>query len=391
MQFSENQFQEILTDALANFGLNSILENVLNCLMKLERKSFLSEKTDYHNKANGYRLGSATGINGKISLSIPRDRLGQFYPLVLSLIRDQEEELTQLAFNLYSKGLSTKDVSDIFTDLYGDSYSKSSISRMNQTFLNELEEWRNRPLEKNYPVIIIDALYSKVKRDMSIETEATYTVMSLREDMSRDIIAIEQIPTESASGWEFLLNKLKSRGMITTQLIVADGLMGLEQSALKVFPQASFQKCVVHFKRNILNHVRHSHKAEVADDIRDVFVTGNPSFSQVDGLNAFNNFVNKWGKIYQYIKNLRNNLSVIHYFTYLNYDYRIQSMIYTTNWIENLNKQFRRVLKIRNSMPSEDSLLLLLSKVAKDKASGYLTYPIYNFKFDKTLFNINSF
>ena len=174
--------------------------------------------------------------------------------------------------------------------------------------------------------------------------------------------------------------------MQTTKLIVADGLSGLENTIAKVFPEADFQKCVVHLKRNILNKVRHYHKAEVATDLKEVFITDDSSFTKEKAESQFDTFIQKWGKDYRYIKNLRNNISYSYYFTYLRYDYRIRSMIYTTNWIENLNKQFRKSLKIRNSMPSEESVLLLLAKVAFDKSEKYLRYPIYNFKFDKKLF-----
>ena len=217
MQLTIAQSSEVISEVLQEHGLNKILEMVLNSLLKSERKGFLEEENNNQNKANGYRIRRAVGINKSISLSIPRDRLGHLCPILLTIIKDQEEELTKLAFSLYSKGLSTRDVSDVFEKLYDGKYSKSTISRFNQSFIEELESWRNRPLERYYPLIMVDALYSKVRRDFSIENEATYIVIALREDLTRDIIALEHIPTESASGWEDLLRSLKSRGIETTK------------------------------------------------------------------------------------------------------------------------------------------------------------------------------
>jgi len=157
----------------------------------------------------------------------------------------------------------------------------------------------------------------------------------------------------------------------------------------KVFKSALFQKCVVHLKRNMLNRVRHTDKVELGEDLKKVFVVGDPSYTKEQAIKNFNKTMIKWSKYSSYFKNVLNNVNIVNYFTYLEFDYRIHNMIYTTNWIENLNKQFRKVLKIRNSMPSEESILLLLSKVAIDKVFKYNNYPIYNFRFDKKLFEFN--
>lgn len=385
MDFTQHQLEEILDSAIINNGINKLFEIMLNCLMKFERKYFLEENSNSKNKANGFRHISGIGLNQPLKLAIPRDRLGYFYPLVLGLVRNQEEELSKLAYNLYAKGLSVRDVSDVFNDLYGNSYSKSTISRMNQEFLEEAEQWRNRILEKEYPILIIDALHSNVRRNNSIETEASYIIMALRKDLTRDIIAIEHIPNESASGWEQLLLSLKTRGLEKVNLIIADGLSGLDQVIGKVFKDALFQKCVVHLKRNMLNRVRYTDREKLAEDLSKVFVVGDPSYTKDQAIKNFNETMIKWGKYSSYFTNVLKNVNIINYLTYLEFDHRIHNMIYTTNWIESLNKQFRKALKIRNSMPSEESILLLLTKVAIDKLNKYNDYAIYNFRFDKKL------
>lgn len=389
MNFTQHQLEEILDSAINNNGINTLFEIILNCLMKFERKHYLEENSDVKNKANGFRYASTIGLNQQLKLAIPRDRLGYFYPIILGLIRNQEEDLSKLAYSLYAKGLSVRDVSDVFNDLYGNHYSKTTISRMNQEFLEEAEQWRNRILEKEYPILIIDALHSNVRRNNSIESEATYIIMVLRKDLTRDIIAIEHIPTESASGWEQLLLSLKKRGLEKVNLVIADGLSGLDQVIGKVFKNALFQKCIVHLKRNMLNHVRYTDREKLAEDLNQVFVIGDASFTKEQALIKFEETMIKWGKYSSYFKNVLKNVNIINYLTYLEFDHRIQNMIYTTNWIENLNKQFRKALKIRNSMPSEESVLLLLTKVAIDKVNRYNDYAIYNFRFDKKLFEFN--
>jgi transposase-like protein len=362
MDFTRYQLEKILDSAINNNGINTLFEIMLNCLMKFERKHFLEKESKEKNKANGFRYISGIGLNKSLKLAIPRDRLGFFYPLILGLVKNQEEELSKLAYNLYAKGLSVRDVSDVFNDLYGNSYSKSTISRMNQEFLEEAEQWRNRILEKEYPILIIDALHSNVRRNNSIETEASYIVMALRKDLTRDIIAIEHIPTESASGWEQLLLSLKKRGLEKVNLIIADGLTGLDQVIGKVFKNALFQKCVVHLKRNMLNLVRYTDREKLAEDLSKVFVVGDPSYTKEQAIKNFNETMNKWGQYSSYFKNVLKNVNIINYLTYLEFDHRIHNMIYTTNRIESLNKQFRKALKIRNSMPSEESIATFIDK-----------------------------
>ncbi len=153
-----------------------------------------------------------------------------------------------------------------------------------------------------------------------------------------------------------------------------------------MFPDAKFQKCVVHLKRNIITKVRTAHKTEISDDLRQVFDVENSDYTIDKATENAKNFKLKWGKIYPRIKNVFGSVNIYYYFTYLNFNYKVRNMIYTTNWVENLNKQFRKALKNRNSMPSEESVLLLIAGVAMDKSENYKKYKISRFKFDKKLF-----
>ncbi len=172
MKLTTSQLSIVLDTAIVEHGLNNVLETILNCLMKLEWTEFLRQTISSKNKGNGYRIGKAIGLGAEIKLQIPRDILGQFYPILLTLIRNQEEELHQLAFTLYSKGLSVRDVSDVFDKLYGSKYSKSNVSRINQSFVKEMELWRNRQLDVSYPLFMVDAIHTRIRRSPKAEVEA---------------------------------------------------------------------------------------------------------------------------------------------------------------------------------------------------------------------------
>src|SRR6056297_1595751 len=386
IDLSDDQLQDIIQNVLnKDDGLNDLLEYILNGLMQAERAHWMNHQTEAANKANGYRPGQAIGHGRKLSLRIPRDRLGNFQPVLWAMLRDQHEEVRRMCFELYGKGLPASEVGQITEKIYGQAYSSSAISNFTQQLAEQIHAWRERPLAGRYPVILIDAIHKKVRRG-HVSSEAFYVVMGLTEAMQREVLAIGNIPSESAAGWDELLESLKNRGLRQTDLVVADGLPGLDQVIHKAFPEARHQKCVTHLKRGILTKVKAADKDCVAEDLRDVFLTGQRNYTRRQAIDRFNRFATRWGETYPSIQRLANNEDMEYYFTYLDFDRRIQSMIYTTNWIERLNKKFRRSLKIRNALPSVESALLLLAKVAIDTEETTYQFPIYNFKFDQTLF-----
>jgi len=386
INLNDDQLQDIIQSILnKDEGLNELLELILNGLMKIERTQWMASNSGPGNKANGYRPGQAIGHGRKLSLRIPRDRLGKFQPVLWAMLRDQHEEVRRLCFELYGKGLSASEVGQVTEKIYGQAYSSSAISNFTQQLADQIHDWRERPLAGRYPVILIDAIHKKVRRG-HISSEAFYVVMGLTEGMQREVLAIANLPSESPAGWSELLDSLKDRGLVQTDLIIADGLPGLDAVIHKAFPNARHQKCVTHFKRNIQTKVKASDKDAVAEDLREVFLTGQRNYTPEQARKKFNEFARRWGEKYDAIKRLAGDEDMEYYFTYLDFDRRIQSMIYTTNWIERLNKKFRRSLKIRNALPSVESALILIGKMAIDTEEKTYQYPIYNFKFDQTLF-----
>lgn len=386
MNLSKLQTEEVLKQFLSKEnGLNEVLEIFMNSLMYSEREAFLKVQ-DGPNKGNGYREGQVYGRGRQLQLRIPRDRMGQFYPVLLALLRDQDSQLHDLSFMLYSKGLTTRDIGEVLEVIYGKNYSKSTISDINKSFYEQMQDWRNRELAQEYLVVYIDAIWQKVKRD-TIRSEAFYILMGLKKDFTREIIGIVNIPAESSTGWELVLSELKQRGVRKVHLFVSDGLKSLETAVAKVFNQSVHQKCIVHLQRNILATVRASHKADVAKDLRAVLNPDDENYTKPMAMERLTYFAEKWGKLYRHIKKLPEKEDIEYYFNYLDFDYRIRRMIYTTNWIERFNKSCRRTLKIRNSFPSPEAALALITSVAIEKGEKKYAYPIHNFKFEEKFMN----
>ena len=296
MQLSNVQIQEVLNNLISKEGgLNELLGFTLNALMVGERKVYLSEQGGV-NKGNGYRLGTAFGLGQQIELRIPRDRLSAFKPMALLLLREQESYLREVCFELYSKGLTTKQTGEVIEKIYGHHYSSSTVSLINKEFYAQMQAWRERPLESHYQVVYIDAIHQKICRE-TISTEAVYVLLGVREDCTREVIGLINFPTESATGWQQALMDIKARGVKSIGLIVSDNLTGLDEAVGKVF-KTPHQKCVVHLIRNVISQIHPKHKQAVADDFKEVFNLNLQEDSHQNVKDRLDYFCNQWNKLY---------------------------------------------------------------------------------------------
>ena len=361
---------------------HDLMEIMLESMMFAERGEFLSENPG--NKGNGYRPGHSYGQGKKLEFRIPRDRYGNFHPRILAILRDQEEECDRLAGVLYTKGLTQEQVSDVFDQIYGEHYSKSSISRMVECVRSQVNEWLERGLEEYYPVVFVDCVHIKIHRKRSVASEAFYVALAVTEEGTREVIYIGNMPVESATGWGEIFDALKDRGLQRVGLMVADGIKGLDTVVGEKFPDTPLQRCVTHLKRNMFAKVRHGDKSALAADMRDIFRTGQRDYTVEIAWTKWQDMCDRWGKDYLSIKRLRDNPDYKAYLTYLNYAPEIQGMIYTTNWIERLNRDFRRVTRMRTAMPNEESVLALMGSVAMDHKAFDRVLP--NINVDKKLF-----
>lgn len=368
MQLSKTQITALLTEvASQEDGFNEILRMSFEALMKAERQEHLLRSTE--DKGNGFRQVRAYGRGKMLELRVPRTRDGNFYPVLMSVLRDQEEECRKIAFELYGAGLTTAQVGGLFEKLYGRHYSKSSVSRMFDYAREEVMGWLLRPLDEYFPIVYIDALFWSTKRDGGVSKEAYYTILGVRSDRTREVLAIVNFPTESAAGWEEVLRDLQKRGVKRLGLVVADGLSGLETAAARVFPGAPFQKCVIHLERNVLSRIKPADKKAVGEDLREVFVTDKKDDSPDKGWKRWEDFVGAWKKRYPSLKNYLDKPNYFAHFTYLNYHHKTRSMIYSTNWIERLNRDYKRTLRMRGVMPDSDSVIFLLGKVSMTRTA----------------------
>ena len=378
MNFTHAQISELLLEiANSENGTNLLMQMTLETFMKSERSLHQKENpTDY---ANGFRTRTASGLGKELVLKVPRTRSGTFYPALLEVLRDEDEERRKLIFSLYRKGLTTEQVSDVYEELYGKNYSKQQISYLMKESKNEIEIWLKRDLDEHYLVIYIDATFVHTRRDESVKKEGYFTILGIKEDGTREVLAIVNHPTEGALLWQQEMENLKTRGVKSVGLVVSDGLVSIENASAKVFPSAKHQLCVVHFKRNVLAVFPRTKRAEIGVELKEVFEIDTKNTTPVASFEKLTKFVEKWEAKYPSLKSFKNERNIA-YFTYLDFPPEIQRMIYSTNWIERLNRDYKRVLKMRGAMPSATSVIALMGSVAMEKEYKTYKYPVSVFR-----------
>jgi putative transposase len=366
LNFTQEQITKILSEiASSEDGFNQVLQISLEAMMRAEREEHNSSSSDV---SNGFRSVRSFGHGKQLRLSVPRSRNSSFYPVLLGVLRNQEEESKRIAFKLYGAGLTTEQVGSVFEDIYGEHYSTSQVSRMFDYAREEVKVWLERSLDNYYPIIYIDATYISTRRVDSVSKEAYYTILGVKADRTREVLAVVNFPTESATAWKGIFEELKNRGVTQIDLVVCDGLTGIENAISATFSRAQIQLCVVHLERNVLKHIKPKDKSDVGADLKEVFETGIKSDTIDVAWNRWKEFIGKHEKKYPSLKSYLTERYQL-YFTFYQYDYRMRNMVYTTNWIERLNRDYKRTTKMRGALPNPEATILLLGHVAMTRTA----------------------
>ena len=381
MELTQLQISEILSNYTSSSeGFVTLQSLIMNSLMKHERDLFVANTE--HEQCNGFRSRRWYSHGFEFSLRIPRSRSGNFYPILLGLIRSESEERAKLFNLLYTKGLTTEQIGEISETIYGRTYSKQQVSYLSTSCREDVDKWLKRSLSSHYLAVYIDATFIATRRDKQVSKEAYYTILGVLEDGSREVLSVVNHPTEGAICWKEELEALKERGVTQIDLVVSDALQGIENAVCAAFPQASHQFCVAHVKRQILNCVSHRDKPQMAEELNEVFTLENKEMGSLSGHKLFITFVAKWEKKYPILKKYKADRNIA-YFTYMDFPVQVQRCIYTTNWIERLNRKYKRTIKMRTSMPSDKSVLFLLASVAMEETKTTYSRKIYQWKFWK--------
>jgi transposase-like protein len=372
-------YQSVLNDTITDFVIHQkltieqILVQVVESLMQAERHVFLQTQED--NKGNGYYSRFVNSFQGKLCLRVPRDRQGLFYPLLLEIIQQDSVRMQDLALQLYSHGVSHRGVQQIFNAIFQTSLSPAKVSQLVEAFEPHRVAWQQRALASHYHVVVIDALHQSIRRG-TVEKEAIYVVMGLTQEFTREILGLYQFPQETASGWESVFMDLTQRGLQQVNLVLCDELSGIEAAVEAHLPHRHLQTCLVHKVRRLLTQVRHQDKAALASDWQAVLGLDQPTHTPDDFAHQLALLIDKWAMKYPGLKRQLPEFKWRYYQAYLHYPFALRRMLYTTNWIERLNKDIRKVTRHVNSFPSPNSALNLVFLVIQQAQERTYAKPL---------------
>lgn len=340
--------QEMLKDLFAG-TIQEMLEAELDDHLGYDRYDNKNKSTN--NSRNGYREKKVKSDFGEVKISIPRDRNCDFEPRVVRNYENDISGIEDQVIGMYSKGMSTRDISSHLKSIYGIDVSHTLVSKITDRVLPLAQEWQNRVLDMIYPIVFMDAIHYKVRSEGRIINKAAYIAIGINLEGVKDVLGIWVGENESSKYWLKVLTDIKNRGVKDILIASVDGLIGFKDAIQAVFPSTEVQRCVVHQIRNTLNYVSYKHRKEFAKDLKLVYTAPTEDVA----LNELTLVEQKWDKQYAIaLRSWRNNWDELS--TYFKYPQEIRTLIYTTNSMESYNRLLRKVTKSKSAFPSDDAL-----------------------------------
>lgn len=347
--------------------LKDLLGDTLQGMLEAEMDEHLGySRYDYQNKEttdsrNGYSKKTVTSSMGPITLDIPRDREGTFEPQAVRKNETDVSTIEDQVLSMYAKGMTTRDISEHLKSVYGVDASAEMISHMTDRILPVAREWQNRPLEKKYAIVFMDAVHFHVREDNKTIKKAVYVAIGIKLNGQRDILGLWIGGNESAKYWLGVLNEIKNRGVEDILIVSVDGLTGFVDAIHAVFPKTEVQRCIVHQIRYTTKFVYYKDMKPFVADLKKIYQAA----TEDAALMALDELDEKWGAKYAAsVESWKRNWPQLS--TYMKYPPEIRKMIYTTNSIENFNRQLRKVTKSKTIFPSDDALFKMLYLATMD-------------------------
>ncbi len=374
------------------FGQNGLMKQLskrfMERLLEMEMANHLGymkhavEGRNSGNSRNGKTSKTVKTGNGEIRVEVPRDRKSEFEPVLVEKRKSHLKGLDDQVLSLYARGMTVRDIQSHLSELYGTDISRDLISTMTDAVLEDVSEWRNRPLDKVYPIVFIDGFVAKCRLEGQVSNRCVYVMYGINMEGQKEVLGLTVGESEGAKFWLQVLTELKNRGMEDIFILCADGLKGLPEAVEVVFPKTTFQTCIVHMVRHSLNYVPYQEKKAVAADLKKIYQSATLELAE----HALDDFELTWGDKYPAIvKSWRNNWEKITPF--LDYPMEIRKVIYTTNIVESLNATLRKAVRNRGHFSTEDSLMKVLYLAIRGVSKKW-TMPIRDWKLALNRFSI---
>ncbi|WP_317116346.1 IS256 family transposase, partial [Clostridium neonatale] len=366
---------------LALVGLKEMFRDVLQESLEAEMDEALgygkynNMDKNNDNSRNGYSKKTVKTELGPVQINIPRDRNGDFEPKIVPKHQRSVNGIEDKILGLYATGMTTRDISEQIKELYGVDISAETVSNITNRILPLVSEWQNRPLEKTYSFIFMDAIHYKVREDKQIIVKAAYVVIGVNMDGEKEVLGIWIGANESSKFWLSVLNDLKNRGIQDVLIFCVDGLNSFKEAIGAAFPFAKIQRCIIHQIRFSMKYIPYKDRKAFIADLKGIYRAVNEEVAMDKLLSLKEKWSSKYPNAVKSWEDNWDNLS-----TFFAFSDNIRKIIYTTNTIESLNSQFRKVTKTKLIFPNDDSLLKMLylavEHVAKKWTRSYSDWDL---------------
>jgi len=372
MKTKEELSDAILDQIKTGDDLNNFISNLhkrgIEKILEGEMDDHLSypkhQKSNTSNSRNGYQEKRLKTSDGEIYIKVPRDRDSTFTPKIVPKRCNTVSGIENIIISLYAKGMSTRDIANQIDELYDIEVSRSTISRITDQIVEDVNDWQNRELDPVYCMLWLDGIVFKVRDQARVVNKTIYIALGLKQDGTREVLGLWVGRNESSSFWMGVLTNIKARGVKDILIAVTDNLKGFANTIEAVFPQAVKQTCIVHQIRNTSKYILTKDRKEYNRSLRDIYKAPNREVAEA----ALNELRNKWQEKYPYaVNSWENNWDEL--IAFIDYPLEMRQIMYTTNIIENLNGKLRKYTKNRLSFPNDNavtkSVYLALREISK--------------------------
>ena len=362
--FGQEGFFQKLKESLVNQFLEGEMEHHLG----YEKHAKDPKTTD--NRRNGYYSKKVISTDDNLDIVVPRDRDGNFEPKIIPRGARRLNGFDDKVISLYARGMTVREIQEHLYEIYGTDVSSDLISEVTDKVIDEVNTWQNRPLDEIYPIVYLDCLQVKARDNHMISNKAVYLAVGINMNGYKEVLGMWIAKTEGAKFWMQVVTELKNRGVQDILIACVDGLSGFEEAINSVFPKTTVQLCIVHLVRNSLKFVPWKDRKKVAADLRAIYSAPSESAAR----QALEKFKEIWDGKYPTISDMweRNWSKVVPCLAYPAY---IKKVVYTTNSIESINRQIRKIIKNKGVFPNDESIKKIIYLALKNAAKKW-TMPI---------------
>lgn len=356
------------------FGANGLVKQLTKRLVERALEAEMEDHLGYPkgergeepkaNPRNGMTTKRVKTEDGELEILVPRDRNGTFTPQLVKKRQTRLDGFDEKVLSLYARGMSTREIQGHLHELYGTEVSPELVSRVTDAVLEDVQEWRKRPLAPVWPVVYLDALVIRVREGGTVRRKAVYLALGLGLDGRKEVLGIWLEETEGAKFWLKVVTELKNRGVEDILIACVDGLKGFPQALESVFPNTTVQTCIVHMIRNSTHYVSWKDRKSVAIDLRPIYTAVDREAAE----SALSDFDKKWGRQYPMVTQAWRS-SWERVVPFLDFPPELRRILYTTNAIESFNARVRKLVNGKGHFPHDDAAykLIYLAVVAAEK------------------------